>query len=99
MAPRVVATSDAIDISNRIPRGVERQLGAMGYEVRRSPLSHAFVGVHGITAMGRRAGGRRGPAVRRHGGGGDGTAGGVKRGGGQAAAFASRRRACRMNSV
>ena len=50
MAPRVVATSNAIDISNRIPRGVERQLGELGYEVRRTHLSYAFAGVHGITA-------------------------------------------------
>ena len=49
MAPRVVATSNAIDISNRIPRSVGRQLGELGYEVRRSHLSYAFAGVHGIT--------------------------------------------------
>lgn len=49
MAPRVVATSNAIDISNRIPRGTQRQLEAMGYETRRTHLSYAFSGVHGIT--------------------------------------------------
>ena len=49
MAARVAATSNAIDISNRIPRGVERQLGELGYEVRRTHLSYAFAGVHGIT--------------------------------------------------
>lgn len=48
-APRFSATSDAVDISNRIPRAVERDLVAMGYEVRRSPVSYAFAGVHGIT--------------------------------------------------
>jgi gamma-glutamyltranspeptidase/glutathione hydrolase len=48
-APRFSATSDAIDISNRISRSVERDLVAMGYEVRRSPVPYAFAGVHGIT--------------------------------------------------
>lgn len=47
-APRAVATSNAIDISNRIPREAERALAGMGYEVRRSHLSYAFAGVHGI---------------------------------------------------
>ncbi len=49
MAPRAVATSNAIDISNRIPRRTQRQLAELGYEVRRSHLSYAFSGVHGIT--------------------------------------------------
>jgi len=31
-APRFSATTDAIDISNRIPRSVQRELQAMGYE-------------------------------------------------------------------
>jgi len=48
MAPRVSATSDAIDLSNRVPRSTERALAAMGYEVRRSALSYAFAAVHGI---------------------------------------------------
>ncbi len=48
-APRFVATSDAIDISNRIGRDVQRAVEAMGYTVRRSALSYAFAGVHGIT--------------------------------------------------
>ena len=47
-APRFVATSDVIDISNRIPRGVQRAVEAMGYTVKRSALSYAFSGVHGI---------------------------------------------------
>ena len=47
-APRFVATSDAIDISNRIPRSVQRAVEAMGYTVRRSALSYAFSAVHGI---------------------------------------------------
>jgi len=49
MAPRFSATSDALDISNRIPRETERALRAAGEEVRRSHLSYAFAGVHGIS--------------------------------------------------
>lgn len=48
-APRFSATSDAIDISNRVPRGVQRALEAKGYEVKRSPLSYPFAAPHGIT--------------------------------------------------
>ena len=48
-APRFSATSDAIDISNRIPRSVQKALEAEGYAVRRSYQSYAFAGVHGIT--------------------------------------------------
>jgi gamma-glutamyltranspeptidase / glutathione hydrolase len=47
-APRFSATSDAIDISNRIPRATQKALEASGYQVRRSPLSYAFAGMHGI---------------------------------------------------
>jgi len=47
--PRFSATSDAIDISNRIPRAVQRDLEKMGYQVRRSPLSYPFAAPHGIT--------------------------------------------------
>jgi gamma-glutamyltranspeptidase/glutathione hydrolase len=48
-APRFSATSDAIDIGNRIPRKVQSALEAMGYEVRRSPLTFPFAAPHGIT--------------------------------------------------
>lgn len=48
-AARFSATSDVIDISNRIPRGVQKALEARGYEVRRSPLSYPFAAPHGIT--------------------------------------------------
>ncbi|HEY0419828.1 MAG TPA: gamma-glutamyltransferase, partial [Acetobacteraceae bacterium] len=48
MAPRFSATTDAIDISNRIPRSVQRELEAMGYEVKRSPQSFPFAAPHGI---------------------------------------------------
>ncbi|MFC7734705.1 gamma-glutamyltransferase [Roseomonas sp. GCM10028921] len=49
MAPRFSSTSDAIDISNRIPRAVQKALEGMGYEVRRNPTSFPFAAVHGIT--------------------------------------------------
>ncbi|MBS7813597.1 gamma-glutamyltransferase family protein [Roseococcus pinisoli] len=48
-APRFSATSDAIDIGNRIPRAVQREVEAMGYEVRRTAATFPFAGVHGIT--------------------------------------------------
>lgn len=47
-APRVSATSDVIDVSNRVPRFVTDALEADGYAVARSPSSYAFAGVHGI---------------------------------------------------
>ncbi len=51
IAPRIVATSNALDISNRVPQHVQTTLEQQGYEVRRSPLSYAFAGVHGITCF------------------------------------------------
>ena len=47
-APRFSATGNAIDVSNRIPRGVERELQTMGYEVVRSPNTYGFAAVHAI---------------------------------------------------
>lgn len=49
LAPRIVATSNVIDISNRILQRTERGLRDMGYEVRRTHVSYAFAGVHGIS--------------------------------------------------
>ncbi len=49
-APRFSATSDVIDISNRIPRATQSALEAMGYEVKRSPLTFPFAAPHGITS-------------------------------------------------
>lgn len=49
MAPRFSATTNAIDISNRIPRAVEDAVTAAGYQVRRSPHSFPFAALHGIT--------------------------------------------------
>jgi gamma-glutamyltranspeptidase / glutathione hydrolase len=47
-APRFSATSDAIDISNRIQGRVERELQSLGYPVVRSPYGFGFAAVHGI---------------------------------------------------
>jgi gamma-glutamyltranspeptidase/glutathione hydrolase len=47
-APRFCATSDIIDLTNRIPRYVEADLNGMGYETRRTHLSYHFAGVHAI---------------------------------------------------
>ena len=51
-APRFCATSDTIDISNRILRRTEAELRAMGYPVRRSGFSYAFAGVHAARRTG-----------------------------------------------
>ena len=48
MAPRFSATSNAIDVSNRIPRYVTRALEAQGYDIVRSYLSYGFAAVHGL---------------------------------------------------
>ena len=47
-APRFSATSDAIDVANRIPRTVTDRLAALGYQVIRNHQSYAFAAVHGI---------------------------------------------------
>ena len=60
-APRVSATSDAIDVSNRIPNYVTRELEAQGYQVRRSPLSYPFASVHAIRIEGGRVTGAADP--------------------------------------
>jgi gamma-glutamyltranspeptidase/glutathione hydrolase len=48
-APRFSATTDAIDISNRIPYRTQAAVESMGYVVKRSPMSYAFAGLHGIS--------------------------------------------------
>lgn len=48
VAPRFSATSNAIDVSNRIPRFVQRALEERGYQVIRSHLSYGFAAVHGL---------------------------------------------------
>ena len=45
-APRVLALSDTLDLSNRALHSVERQLNARGYRTRRSPRSHDFASPH-----------------------------------------------------
>jgi gamma-glutamyltranspeptidase / glutathione hydrolase len=52
LAPRFSATSDVIDIANRIPFSTEAALREMGYDVRRSPQSYPFAAVHGISVFG-----------------------------------------------
>lgn len=47
-APRIVAVSDAIDVSNRVLRRVTDELSADGYDVKRSWQSYAFAALHGI---------------------------------------------------
>ncbi len=47
-AARFSATSDAIDIANRIPWSTERALQGLGYEVVRSPYTFGFAAVHAI---------------------------------------------------
>ncbi len=60
-APRFSATSNAIDVSNRIPRLVTRALEAAGYEVVRSPFTFGFAAVHGIRIAGDRLDGGADP--------------------------------------
>jgi gamma-glutamyltranspeptidase/glutathione hydrolase len=48
VAPRFSATSNAIDVSNRIPRSATAPLAARGYPIIRSHLSYGFAAVHGL---------------------------------------------------
>ncbi|WP_417811786.1 gamma-glutamyltransferase [Thalassospira alkalitolerans] len=47
-APRAMAISNAIDVSNRIPNFVTDVLAADGYKINRSYQSYPFAGLHGI---------------------------------------------------
>jgi gamma-glutamyltranspeptidase/glutathione hydrolase len=47
-APRMTAVSNAIGVSNRVPRFVTDEIEAQGYEVKRSWQSYAFAALHGI---------------------------------------------------
>jgi gamma-glutamyltranspeptidase/glutathione hydrolase len=47
-APRFTATSDTIELTNRIPRATERELQARGYPTKRHALSYMLPFVHGI---------------------------------------------------
>jgi len=58
-APRISATSNAIDICNRYPSRTQRELEAKGYTVVRSARSYTFAQVHSVMrdADGRWSGG------------------------------------------
>mgnify|MGYP000992378672 CR=1 FL=1 len=47
-APRFCATSDTIQLTNRILRSTEAKLAGRGYPVRRWPVNYHFAGVHAI---------------------------------------------------
>jgi len=47
-APRIVALSDTIEVSNRIPHAITARLEALGYPVARSYQSFAFGAPHGL---------------------------------------------------
>ena len=47
-APRFCATSDVIDVVNRIPKFVTEELEEMGHPIARSHLSYTLAAVHGI---------------------------------------------------
>jgi gamma-glutamyltranspeptidase/glutathione hydrolase len=47
-APRFSATSDTIEVSNRILRSAERDLQGQGYATRRWPQAYTFAWVHAI---------------------------------------------------
>ena len=61
-APRVSATSDAIDVANGVPWAVTDALEAEGYEVVRSPQTQDFALVHGIRVDGGRLDGGADPS-------------------------------------
>ena len=57
-APRISATSDVIEVSNRVPEYVTQVLEEQGYRVRRSHQTYAFAAVHGVMRQdGRLSGG------------------------------------------
>ena len=47
-APRFSSTSNSIDVCNRIPRFITRELQAQGYEVGRNPYNYTIGWVHGV---------------------------------------------------
>lgn len=62
-APRFSATSDAIDVTNRIPRSTTAELERAGYDVVRSPTSFDFGWVHGVRIRDGRTDGGADPAT------------------------------------
>jgi len=61
-APRFCATSDTIEVTNRILRSTQRELEARGYPVMRHPFSHMFPLVHAIRLRDGRLDGGADPA-------------------------------------
>ncbi|MEO8977772.1 MAG: gamma-glutamyltransferase [Casimicrobiaceae bacterium] len=61
IAPRISATSNTVEVSNRVPRFVTRELEAMGYPIARSASSYVFAAVHGIHNRGGRLQGAADP--------------------------------------
>jgi gamma-glutamyltranspeptidase/glutathione hydrolase len=53
-APRIVAVSDSIDVSNRVRHDVTDDLAGLGYDIKRSWMSYAFAALHGIQVIGTR---------------------------------------------
>ena len=51
--PRIVAVSNSIDVSNRVPHFVTDGR-ATRYEVKRSPQSYPFAALHGVRVNGSR---------------------------------------------
>ncbi|WP_313296989.1 gamma-glutamyltransferase [Diaphorobacter sp.] len=47
-APRFSSTNNSIDVCNRIPHAVTRELQAQGYEVGRNPYNYTIGWVHGV---------------------------------------------------
>lgn len=50
-APRFSATSNAIEVCNRIPRSVEKSLEAQDYTVLRNPYNYTIAWVHAIRLL------------------------------------------------
>ncbi len=61
--PRFSATSNVIDVTNRIPRSVTSALEAKDYRIMRSPRSYDFAWVHGIRVTGNGLEGGADPAT------------------------------------
>ena len=47
-APRLSATSNTIDVTNRLSRLVTDDVAAMGYSIARNPMSYAIAAVHAL---------------------------------------------------
>lgn len=47
-APRLSATSNRIDVTNRMSRLITDDVAAMGYEIVRNPMSYAIAAVHAL---------------------------------------------------